>query len=47
MAGERITENIREIVPDLRAVEGIGEVGLGTSIVQAALDSSELDGDAA
>lgn len=45
MVGEGVAENVRQVVPDLLAVEGVGKVGLGASIVQAILDSGELDGD--
>jgi hypothetical protein len=44
---EGITENVGQIVPDLLAVEGVGKVGLGASIVQAILDRGKFDGDAA
>lgn len=46
MAGEGVAKNIRQVVPDLLTIEGICKVGLGASIVQAILDSGDLDGDA-
>lgn len=45
MVGEGVAEHVRQVVPDLLAVKGVGKIGLGASIVQAILDSGELDGD--
>lgn len=46
VAREWVTEDVRKIVPDLLAIQGIGEVRLRASVVKTILNSCELDGNA-
>lgn len=46
VAGESVTEDIRQIIPDSAAVQSVGKVGLGTAVVQAILGGGDLQGDA-
>ena len=46
VAGEGITEDIGHVVPDGVAVQGVGEVGLGTAVIQTVLAGGNLQRDA-
>lgn len=43
-AGEGITKDIAEVIPDLVAVEGVGKDGLGLAGVEAVLGLGDLEG---
>lgn len=47
LALERVTEYIRQIVPDTAVLQAQGEVGLRAAVEEAAFHAGDLEGDAA
>lgn len=46
VARKWVAEDVGKIIPDILAIQGIGKVGLGASVVKSILNGSELDGNA-